>query len=125
MTTALFDTWILLDALRGVDQAGFELKRYSRRFLSRISWMEVMTQAMPDQVRPAERFLGHFAIIELSEEIARSAAQLRAQRRGLTLNNAVILASAQTAGHILVTRNTSAFPVQMPGIRVPYTLEEG
>ena len=62
---------------------------------------------------------------QLSDEIARSAAQLRAQRRGLTLSNAIVLATAQTTGRILVTRNTHAFPAQMPGIRVPYSLEEG
>ena len=125
MSAALFDTWILLDALRGVAQAGAELQRYSRRYLSRISWVEVMTYGLPDDGRRTEDFLGHFIVVELSDEIARSAAQLRAQRRGLTLSNAIILASAQTAGHILVTRNTTAFPAQMPGIRVPYTIEEG
>lgn len=121
----MFDTWILLDALRGVAQAGTELQRYSRRYLSRVSWIEVMTHGLPDDGRRTEDFLGHFTLVELTNEIAHSAAQLRAQRRGLTLSNAIILASAQTAGHILVTRNTSAFPAQMPGIRVPYLIEEG
>lgn len=125
MSAALFDTWILLDALRGVEPAGAELQRYHRRYLSRISWIEVMTHGMPDDVQRTEGFLGHFTVVELSEEISRSAAQLRGQRRGLTLSNAIILATAQTAGHILVTRNTQAFPAQMPGIRIPYTIEEG
>ncbi len=49
---------------------------------------------------------------------------LRAQRPGLSLENAVILASAQTTGRILVTRNTADFPAEMPGIRVPYSLQE-
>ncbi|MXO58321.1 PIN domain-containing protein [Altererythrobacter salegens] len=125
MSAALFDTWILLDALRGVDEAGTELQRYSRRYLSRISWIEVMTHGLPGDAKRTESFLTHFTIVELSEEIARSSAQLRGQRRGLTLSNAIILASAQIAGHILVTRNTQAFPAQMPGIRIPYTIEEG
>ena len=125
MSAALFDTWILLDALRGIPQAGAELKRYTQRYLSRISWIEVLTHGLPDDARRAEGFLSHFNVVEISDEIARSAAQLRAQRRGLTLSNAIVLATAQTSGRILVTRNTTAFPAQMPGIRVPYTLEEG
>jgi predicted nucleic acid-binding protein len=102
-----------------------ELRRYGKRYVSRLSWIEVLTQGMPDDARRAEESLGHFTVIELSDEIARSAAQLRGQRRGLTMGNAIILASAQITGHILVTRNTTAFPAQMPGIRVPYVIEEG
>jgi predicted nucleic acid-binding protein len=124
MSAAVFDTWILLDALRGIPEAGVEIKRYSQRYLSRISWIEVLTQGLPDDGQRTEGFLAHFNVVELSDEIARAAAQLRAQRRGLTLSNAIVLATAQTTGRILVTRNTSAFPAQMPGIRVPYTLQE-
>ena len=36
--------------------------------------------------------------------------------------DAFILATAQVNGAILITRNTKDFPVNMPGIRVPYTL---
>jgi predicted nucleic acid-binding protein len=122
MSAAVFDTWILLDALRGVPQAGIEIKRYAQRYLSRISWIEVLTHGLPDDGRRTEGFLAHFTLVEISDEIARSAAQLRAQRRGLTLSNAIVLATAQTTGRILVTRNINAFPAQMPGIRVPYTL---
>ena len=60
--------------------------------------------------------------VEISDEIARCAAQLCGQRSSLSLDNAVILASAQVAGRILITRNTKDFPAAMPGIRVPYTL---
>ena len=125
MSAAVFDTWILLDALRGIPQAGTELKRYGQRYLSRISWIEVLTHGLPDDAQRTEAFLAHFKVVEISDEIARSAAQLRAQRRGLTFSNAIVLATAQTTGRILVTRNTHAFPAQMPGIRVPYSLEEG
>ena len=36
--------------------------------------------------------------------------------------DAIILATAQIRGRVLVTRNTRDFPANMPGIRVPYTL---
>ena len=40
----------------------------------------------------------------------------------MKLLDAMILATAQVNGAILVTRNTTDFPAQMPGIRVPYVL---
>lgn len=122
MSAAAFDTAILIDALRGHAAAGAELQRYRQRFISRLTWIEVMTRAQPDDAQRAEAFLSHFSLVEVSDEIARAAAQLRGQRPGLSLHDAVVLASAQTAGRILITRNTKDFPAEMPGIRVPYTL---
>ena len=54
--------------------------------------------------------------------VARRAAALRAERKGLTLADAFVLATAQISGRILVTRNIKVFPASMPGIRIPYTL---
>lgn len=122
MSVAAFDTPVLIDALQGHPEAGAELQRYRQRFISRITWIEVMSKAQPDDAQRAEGFLSHFSVVEVSEEIARSAAQLRGQRPTLSLDNAVILASAQVSGRILITRNTKDFPAAMPGIRVPYTL---
>jgi predicted nucleic acid-binding protein len=123
LSAAAFDTDILVDALRGVPEAGRELGRYSQRYVSRITWHEILLRGLPDDLPTAEGFLANFSVVELSEEIARCAAQLRAQRPALALEDAIILASAQTAGRILVTRNTRDFPAAMPGIRVPYALE--
>jgi predicted nucleic acid-binding protein len=50
------------------------------------------------------------------------AAALRRERPRLKLPDAIILATAQTRGRVLVTRNTKDFPAEMPGIRVPYVL---
>jgi predicted nucleic acid-binding protein len=66
--------------------------------------------------------LSAFMIDEVDEAIAARAAMLRNERRSLKLPDAVILASAQVRGRILVTRNIKDFPANMPGIRVPYTL---
>jgi len=117
----VFDSNILIDALRDVPAAHRELLRYNRRFISRVTWIEVMVGALPDDSVRAEGFLDYFQIIELNEEIGRLAAVLRSQRRSLKALDAIILASAQTTGRILVTRNTKDFPANMPGVRVPYT----
>jgi predicted nucleic acid-binding protein len=42
------------------------------------------------------------------------------QHKPLKSPDAIILASAQVSGRILVTRNTKDFPAEMPGIPVPY-----
>ncbi len=120
MTEAMFDTGILLDALRGIPAARTELESCKRRFISRITCIELMAQALPDDGDRIERFLRHFHIVELSEEIAQRAAMLMSQRRAFPLASAVILATAQLSGRILVTRNAQIFPANMLGIRIPY-----
>ncbi len=122
MTEAVFDSNIVIDALRDVAAAQVELTRYSQRFISRMTWIEVMVGAMPDDTDRAEGYLAHFRVIEVNEDVARLAASLRSQRKRLKAPDAIILASAQTTGRILITRNTKDFPANMPGIRVPYTL---
>jgi hypothetical protein len=47
---------------------------------------------------------------------------LRRERPRLKSPDAIILATAQIRGRVLITRNTKDFPAAMPGIRVPYTL---
>jgi predicted nucleic acid-binding protein len=41
--------------------------------------------------------------------------------RRIKLPDAIIWASAQEHGRILVTRNIKDFPATEPGVRVPYT----
>ncbi len=122
MSEAVFDSSILIDALNDVGSAHAELKRYNRRYISRLTWVEVVTGALPDDGDRAEGFLSYFTIIEVNEEIGRRAALLRSDRKHLKTVDAIILASAQLSGRILITRNTKDFPAAMPGIRIPYTL---
>ena len=66
--------------------------------------------------------LSGFSVDEIDEEIALRAAALRRERPRLKSPDAIILATAQTRGRVLITRNTKDFPAEMPGIRVPYIL---
>lgn len=122
MNEAVFDSNILFDALNDIGRANVELQRYDRRYISRLTWIEVLTKALPDDGDRAEEFLSFFNVIEVNEEISRRAALLRSDRRRLKAIDAVILASAQLSGRILITRNNHDFPAEMPGIRIPYTL---
>jgi predicted nucleic acid-binding protein len=115
-----FDSNILTDALNGDERAEWELERVEEAWISRVSWIEVMSRVDHGTLKRTQSLLSAFFVDELDAEIAARAAQLRNERRGLKLPDAVILASAQVRGRILVTRNTRDFPVNMPGIRVPY-----
>lgn len=122
MSELFFDTNIIVDAFNGIEPAKTEIRRASRRWISRITWIELMAGAPREAASVTESFLSRFSVREVDEEVARRAAAIRAERRSLRLPDALIWASAQVSGRILVTRNTKDFPARMPGIRVPYTL---
>jgi predicted nucleic acid-binding protein len=85
-------------------------------------WIEVMSKSSGEYLREIEHFMSSLSMDELDAEIAARAAILRRDRARLKTPDAIILATAQLRGRILVTRNTKDFPAAMPGIRVPYTL---
>lgn len=121
MSDTYFDTGIVIDTLSGHHAAMTELRRVTRPWISRITWLEVMAEVPLPAREDTEAFLANFAVREVSSDIARRAANLRFDRPSLGLAAALVLASAQEHGAILVTRNIKDFPAQMPGIRVPYT----
>ena len=122
LVKAVFDTNILIDLLKGREEANNEVGRYSRLAISRISWIEVLTGARnsEDQHR-VENLLGYFEMIELDEPVAREAISLRRQHR-IRLPDAIIWASARLRDSLLVTRDSRDFPIGDPGIRVPYQI---
>jgi predicted nucleic acid-binding protein len=126
MTGYSLDANIVIDALLDYQPAYHELKRIaesgSRMWISRMAWIEVLSKGDDALVREAAAFLGRFGLDEIDDEIARRAAALRRERSRLKSPDAIILATAQIRGRVLITRNTRDFPAQMPGIRVPYTL---
>jgi len=120
------DANILIDALLDHKPAHREIRRIAdggaRIWISRMAWIETLSKGSDAAVREAVQFLDRFGLDEIDEEISHRAAALRRLRPGLRSPDAVILATAQTRGRVLVTRNTKDFPAQMPGIRIPYTI---
>ena len=121
MVAALFDTNILIDHLNGVTEAREEIARFESRAISIVTWMEVMVGADPELAEPTSRFLDGFEVIALDDRIAPRAVELRRVHR-IRLPDAVIWATAQISGRLLVTRNVKDFPPDDPGVREPYTL---
>jgi hypothetical protein len=120
MVKALFDTNILIDHLNKVAAARNEINRYADRFISTITWIEVLVGATPATEAATRAYLDQFfSVVPLNDAVADRAVALRRQH-GLKLPDAVIWASAQVHGLLLVTRNTKDFPASEPGVRIPY-----
>ena len=119
---ALFDTNILIDYLNAVKAAKAEIERPAERFISIITWMEVLAGAHDEaEEEVIELFLRDFRVVELTRRVARQAIEIRRGRR-IRLPDAIVWASARTESAVLVTRNTKDFPKDAPGLRVPYSL---
>ncbi len=117
---AVFDSDILIDYLQGLEKARREIALYSAKCISVISWMEVMCGADgADEESKCGGFLAQFETVGIGPEIAEKAVRIRREER-LKLPDAIIWATAQELGCVLVTRNTKDFPPKHPGVRVPY-----
>lgn len=121
MVKALFDTNILVDYLNGIEQAKEELALYEGRAISIVTWMEVMVGAAGDLASATRAFLSGFEILAVNEAIAEKAVEIRQERR-IKLPDAIIWASADVSGLLLVSRNDKDFPQGHPGVRMPYRL---
>lgn len=126
MTSYAIDANILIDALLGFPPARQELQRIltsgGQIWISRIAWIEILSKGGDAVVRETLQFLRRFNLDEIDDEIAQRAAALRRERPSLKMPDAIILATAQIRGRVLVTRNKKDFPANMPGIRVPYQI---
>jgi predicted nucleic acid-binding protein len=120
------DANILIDTLLGHDPARREIMRIAesgaRMWVSRMAWIEVLSKGSDAVVHDAMLFLSRFGLDEIDDEISHRAAALRRERPRLKTPDAIILATAQIRGRVLITRNIKDFPVEMPGIRIPYML---
>ena len=119
---AILDTNILVDYLKGLDEARRELACYERPGISLITWMEVLVGARDDEQEARLRlFLERFVSLPIDFKVAQKAVKLRQTHR-IRLPDAIIWATAQANDSLLVTRNTRDFPAADPGVRIPYTL---
>jgi predicted nucleic acid-binding protein len=118
---AVLDTCILIDHLNGVEAARVEIARHPDAAISIVTWMEVMAGAPPAAEAATRAFLDGFVQIPLDAAVAQAAVRIRQTRR-IRLPDAIIAASAEVAGAVLVTRNTKDFDEREPGVRVPYRL---
>jgi predicted nucleic acid-binding protein len=119
MVKVLIDTNILIDYLNQIKSAKKELEKYSNKAISVITWMEVMVGASSEVEDLTKKFLNQFKLININQEISVRAVELRKKYR-IKLPDAIVWASAEIEGRILVTRNFKDFSKDEPGIYIPY-----
>ena len=84
--------------------------------------MELLCGAKDSSEKQAvETLLSGMQRVDFDEKVARRAVELWQSLR-LKLPDAVVLASAEEEGCILVTRNTRDFPADDPRVRFPYSV---
>ena len=119
---AVFDTNILIDYLNGEEAALKELSHYQSKLISVITYIEVLVGAGNDQEEVVIRsFLASFELKQLTADIAERAIKIRKEHR-MKIPDAIVYATAQEEGCILVTRNTKDLKEDWPDVRVPYRL---
>jgi predicted nucleic acid-binding protein len=117
---ALFDTNIIIDALNGHAPARQEIKAYPDAAISVVSYVEVMAGTFPQNEEAARALLLGFKVVDADVDIADYAITLR-QERGLSLTDALIVATAQATGRTLITRDKKLEnEFDDPPVRVPY-----
>ncbi len=122
MMKAVIDSDVLIDYLQGRAEAAEEMARYGEPCYSIISWMEIMCGARTEhQRKAAETLLNSMRMLELNHEIASRAVEVR-QRLKLKLPDAIIMATAEVEGCLLLTRNSKDFDGSSPQVRIPYQL---
>jgi predicted nucleic acid-binding protein len=119
--SALFDTNIPIDCLNGVHAARAEIFSHAVRAISAVTLVEVLGGVRGDDVAEARALLDTFMVVPVDAAIAERAVMLRRRHR-LDLTDAIIWATAQVHGMMLITRDTRDFPADDPGILVPYRL---
>ena len=124
MVKALFDTNILIDYLNGIPAAKTELDRYTGKddkAISAVTWMEVLVGTTPETDNATRGFLAGFQSLPIDAPVASRSVEIRKNHK-IKLPDAIVWATAQVHGRILVTRNTKDFAEDEPGVRAPYRL---
>ena len=119
---AVFDTNIIIDYLNGDERARSEMLLYKKVWISIITYIEVLVGVTnTDKYKVIKQYLLSLNILEIDKDIADNAIEIRKKFK-LKVPDALILASAEKIGAILVTRNTKDFDSNLPFVRCPYVV---
>ena len=118
--SAVFDSGIVLDYLRGVKPAASAFGRYPHRAITVATWIEVMSEAPDGLSLETREFLRTFERLSISEGISDRALALIEKHPGLKLRHAIPWATALSNGLIFITRD---LPEEWTdkGLWIPYT----
>jgi predicted nucleic acid-binding protein len=122
--TVVLDTTVLVDQLRGSEEAFEYLAGLEGRpVCSEITRIEVMQGLRSSERRGANKLLATVAWVAVDETVARRAGELgrrwRQSHPGIGVADLTIAATAEEIGAELATRNLKHFPM-FDGLRAPY-----
>jgi hypothetical protein len=118
--TAVFDTALVIDFLRGVKRAQVAFAEFPDRAITVGTWVEVMREA-PRQLEPQTReFLRGFERLAINEAIADRALALIQQYARLNIRHAIPWATAQINSSIYVSVDIPQLGAEDPTVYVPY-----
>ena len=119
----LFDTDVLIDYLRGREQAVEYLESLDgAAHVSAITVAELYSGVRDSEQEALERFLSAFEVVTVGREVARSAGLCRktyGPAHGTGLADAIVAMSAKAVGAALVTLNRRHYPM-VEDLVVPY-----
>ena len=123
-TRYLIDTDVLIEYLRGSDQAADFLEQLQGELLiSAITVAELFSGARgSDELNALDQFVLAFEVVPVDERLARSGGQLRRKYHasdGVGLADALIAASASEREAVLVTFNRRHYPM-VDDLTIPY-----
>ncbi|MDQ1813343.1 PIN domain-containing protein [Massilia sp. CCM 9210] len=136
MAIALIDTNIVIDFFNGVPNARKELLYYTDIAVSNITYMEFAIGLRRDvgqgTITTAEfadsmAKLAGLLVIQINQKITDKAIDIRANsilgpNKGIKLPDALILATAESEGRYMVTRDVMGYA--SPLMRIPYQLSD-
>ena len=117
--SAVFDTSLVIDYLRGVKRAQEAFAQFPDRAITVGTWVEVMTAA-PQRFEPQTReFLRGFERLAINEAIADRALALIQQHARLDIGHAIAWATAQINSAVYVSIDLP-LAAPDPTVCVPY-----
>jgi len=126
MKTALFDTNILIDYLKGKPEATSLLEQCLKEgqvLCSLISKVELLSGARPGEEQILRDFFDAFDRIGFDDQIAEGAGRymsLYRKSHGINTADTIIAASALVRGAVLYTLNDKHFPMDDIKVIKPY-----
>lgn len=133
MGLILLDTNILVDHFAGISEATDEIAYHDNIAISAITWTEVAVKLDSAEEAEFDALIRELPIYVLhtDDHIIREATRVRAASfegnqfnipgvRKLKTPDAIILATANVTGRLLVTCNPADFSLARAGVRVPY-----
>ena len=118
--SAVFDTCLLVDYLRGIPQAHAAFEANPHPSITVLTWVEVMSAAPEELSAQTRDFLRGFERLAINEAIADRALSLIQCYEQITMRHALPWATAQSNALVYVTPDFPKLVVGDATVLIPY-----